>query len=129
MVRPPLHPLVVHILTTTPQQSGDPPVAVPACQLHHILGEALLIFHRYRLIPPREPGMAQHLADSSLRNSQHLSDVLCTLATTRTATAHLRRLMRRPLFVPLVKTWLSGRSPSGWERSMGKWKRNGVVKS
>ena len=64
----PLYSLVVHIPTLHPQQSGDPAITVPAIptgQLYDLLGQALLILSRYRLIPMRRPGMAQHLAGSS----------------------------------------------------------------
>ena len=35
---------------------------------------------------------------------------------------------RPPRFGPSVKTLWSPRSPSGWKRSMGRWRRNGTAK-
>ncbi len=75
----PLHPLMVYIPTTISQQSGDPPVAVPAestCQLQDLLAEHPFIFHGLGLIALCGPGMVQRPAGSSLRHSEGLPHVV-----------------------------------------------------
>ena len=69
----PLHPLVVHVPTTMPQKSCDPPVTVPAepaGQLHDLIGQRPLVLCRYGLIALRGPGMVKRPAGPPLRDPE-----------------------------------------------------------
>ena len=81
----PLHPLVVHVPATVPEQGGDPPVAVPAeptGQLHDLIGQRPLVYCRYGLIALCGPGTVKHSAGPPLRDPEGLHHVVDALATT-----------------------------------------------
>ena len=67
------------------EESGDPAVAVPAvpaCELHDVGSEDLLVLSRQGFIPLSGPGLTERSAGSTLRDTDDHSDMLCALATT-----------------------------------------------